>query len=170
MITVFLTAFYMFRAIFLTFSGHHRGDEHPHEWVDKYPTMAIPLVVLAIPSVISGLWGSPFTGNAFGSFLEHGHAEHLEPNVLVAGLSVLLALAGIGTAWAMYYKHSLSPATMTALFRPIYVGAINKYWLDNLYNALIGSIFIGGAAALARFDLRVIDGVVNGIARATVNA
>jgi NADH-quinone oxidoreductase subunit L len=170
MITVFLTAFYMFRAVFLTFSGHHRGEEHAHEWVDRYPTMAIPLVILAVPSILSGFWGSPLTGNGFGNFLEHGHPRHVEPNIMVAGLSVILALAGIGTAWAMYYKQSLSSAAMTAMFRPIYVGAINKYGLDTAYNALIGTIFIGGAAVLARFDLRVIDGVVNGIARATVNA
>jgi NADH-quinone oxidoreductase subunit L len=170
MITVFLTAFYMFRAVFMTFSGAHRGHEHAHEWVDKYPTMAVPLVILAVPSVLSGFWGSPLTGNGFGNFLEKGHPHHVDPNIMVAGLSVLLALAGIGTAWAMYYKHSLSPATMTSLFRPIYAGAINKYGLDTLYNALIGAIFIGGAAVLARFDLRVIDGVVNGLARLTVNA
>jgi NADH-quinone oxidoreductase subunit L len=88
----------------------------------------------------------------------------------VAGLSVILALAGIVTAWAMYYARRLSPVRVTSLFRPVYLAAINKYGLDRLYNALIGVVFINGAAALSRFDLRVIDGVVNGIARATVNA
>ncbi len=170
MITVFLTAFYMFRAVFMTFSGEQRGHEHPHGWVDKYPLMAAPLLILAVPSVLSGLWGAPLFGNGFGNFLEHGHPEHVEPNVMVAGGSVLLAVAGIGLAWAMYYRKALSPATMTAVFRPIYVGAINKYGFDRLYNALIGTIFIGGAATLANFDRRVIDGAVNGIARVTVNA
>ncbi|HEX3244052.1 MAG TPA: NADH-quinone oxidoreductase subunit L, partial [Chloroflexota bacterium] len=102
MITVFLTAFYMFRAVFMTFSGKNRGVEHPHEWVDRYPTMAVPLIVLAVPSLISGLWGSPILANGFGSFLEPGHPEELQPSFLVAGLSVILALAGIVTAWAMY--------------------------------------------------------------------
>ncbi|MFN0074704.1 MAG: NADH-quinone oxidoreductase subunit L [Chloroflexota bacterium] len=170
MITVFLTAFYMFRAVFLTFAGTQRGHEHPHEWVDRYPTMAVPLLILAVPSVLTGLWGSPFFGNGFGNFLEHGHPHHLEPSALVAGLSVALALAGIGMAWAMYYSKSLSPATMTAMFRPIYLGAINKYGLDRLYNALIGSVFIGGGQSISNFDRRVIDGVVNGVARATINA
>jgi NADH-quinone oxidoreductase subunit L len=170
MITVFLTAFYMFRAIFLTFSGSYRGHEHPHGWVDSSRTMAIPLMILAVPSVLSGLWGSPFFGNGFANFLESGHPEHLEPNTTVAGLSVALALAGIGTAWAMYYRGALSPVATTNLFRPIYVAAINKYWLDRLYNALIGTIFIGGAAALSNFDRRVIDGVVNGVGRITINA
>jgi NADH-quinone oxidoreductase subunit L len=170
MITVFLTAFYMFRAVFMTFSGKNRGVEHPHEWVDRYPTMAVPLILLAVPSLISGLWGSPFLANGFGTFLEPGHPEELQPSFLVAGLSVILALAGIGTAWAMYYARSLSPVRVTSLFRPIHGAAINKYGLDRLYNLLIGVVFIRGAEALSRFDLRVIDGVVNGVARATVNA
>ena len=170
MITVFLTAFYMFRAVFLTFSGEYRGLEHPHEWVDKYPVMAAPLVILAVPSVVSGLWGSPFFGNGFANFLEQGHPEQLEPSMVVAGGSVLLAACWHWTRMGHVLQHALSPVTMTAVFRPIYVGAINKYGIDRLYNALIGTIFIGGAAALANFDRRVIDGVVNGIARVTVNA
>ncbi|MDP7676332.1 MAG: proton-conducting transporter membrane subunit, partial [Dehalococcoidales bacterium] len=69
MITVFMTAFYMFRVVFLTFGGEYRGDGHPHE---SSSVMVTPMVVLAVLAVVSGLWN--VTGQ-FGAFMGHGEVH-----------------------------------------------------------------------------------------------
>jgi NADH-quinone oxidoreductase subunit L len=173
MITVFLTAFYMFRVIFLTFFGPRHASEQaghsahgePHE---SPPTMAIPLLLLAIPSVVIGLWGAPFLGSGFQSFLE-GHAVEEAMDPFVAGFSTILALAGIGLAAAMYWARAISPATVARAFGPIYGWALNRWYVDELYNWLMEVLILKPAEFLAYvFDRRVIDGIVNGIGRSLV--
>src|SRR5206468_897390 len=84
--------------------GHGELPEHHGESL----TMAIPLIILTIPTIISGFWGMPFIGNPFARFIE-GPAEAAAVrapeaafNPLIAGISVVVALVGIGLAWAMY--------------------------------------------------------------------
>ena len=78
MITVFMTAFYMFRAVFMTFGGEYRGGDpeahgsHPHE---SSRVMVMPMVVLAVLAVVSGLWN--VTGH-FGALMGHGHTHCLQ--------------------------------------------------------------------------------------------
>jgi NADH-quinone oxidoreductase subunit L len=189
LLTAFLTAFYMFRAWFLAFwgeprwqiaggSGHGGHDSHgshdshgghgghgggkPHEspWV-----MTVPLIVLAVPSVISGFWGSPLTGNAFGAFLEGYGGIHIQPVVIVG--SVVAAVGGIYLAWLMYGAKSLSPERVAAAFGPIYTILYNKYWVDEAYNWFVRVGVLGLANAMRVFDTYVIDGAVNGVATVT---
>ena len=96
--TVFLTAFYMFRTIFLTFTGRYRGSAHEHgePW-----TMTVPLLILLVPTIASGLWGSPAFGNAFAAFME-GHPATTPFRFDTALLSTVVALAGFGLAAIMY--------------------------------------------------------------------
>jgi NADH-quinone oxidoreductase subunit L len=169
-ITVFLTAFYMFRVVFLTFGGTYRGAADP-QYIREAPlTMTLPLLILAVPSVVVGLWGAPMLGNGFARFLEGPEAHPAELNVVLAGLGIGLALLGIMLAWAMYSAGSISPVAMTARFRPIYVMLFNRYWIDELYCWLMDKFIIAVAFGLAWFDANVVDGVVNGVGRGTTMA
>ena len=171
MITVFMTAFYMFRVIFMTFGGEYRGggpESHgkPHE---SRAVMVAPMVVLAILAVFSGLWN--VTGQ-FGAFMGHGHTKGFIEGFFgifsspLPCIALILAVLGIFLAYAIYSAKWLSAERIGSFFKPLYTLFIRKYWIDELYEdvivkkALIGGFFAG----LQFFDNRVIDGVVNGVA------
>ena len=124
--------------------------------------MTVPLIVLAVPSLLSGFWGSPLMGNGFGAFME-GHAveAQMEPVVMVG--SALVALAGIGLAWLMYGAKRLSPDVVSSFFRPVYELLVHKYWIDELYLGIVRVAVLGGARLLWVFDSLVVDGAVNGV-------
>ena len=196
--TAFLTAFYMFRAWFLAFwgeprwetgrqgdgaTGRHGGhgthdsslsthhSPSTHHSVHESPwVMAGPLVILAVPSILSGFWGSPLLGNGFAAFLEGAHAEAAPLNLAVMGSSMVVALAGIYLAWLMYGARSLAPEKVSALFGPAYQVLYHKYWFDEVYNGFVRIVVLGVAHLLRLFDTYVIDGIVNGIATLTRSA
>jgi NADH-quinone oxidoreductase subunit L len=171
MLTVFMTAFYMFRVVFLTFGGEYRGgDAEAHGKPHESPAvMVMPMVVLAVLSVVSGLWN--VTG-AFGEFMGHG-----ETHSFVAGffgilahplpwLSLMLAGLGILLAYVIYSAKWLSAERIGSLFQPLYTLFSRKYWLDELYERVIVKNFLvrGLFAFLQLFDSYGVDGVVNGVA------
>ncbi len=185
MITVFMTAFYMFRAMFLTFGGEYRGGavsshsghegKKPHE---SPAVMVVPMVILAVFSIASG-WLN-VTGS-FGQFLGHGgNAEaHGFINSFFSILahplpliSLLVAGLGIFLAYAMYSAKWLSAEAVGRVFKPIYVLFYRKYWLDELYErVIVVRVLVDGIfAALNVFDSRVVDGAVNGVASGTAEA
>jgi NADH-quinone oxidoreductase subunit L len=175
MITVFMTAFYMFRVVFLTFGGEYRGggaEAHgkPHE---SPSVMVMPMVVLAVLSVVSGLWN--VTG-AFGKFMGHG-----ETHSFVAGffgvlahplpwLSLMLAGLGILLAYAIYSAKWLSAERIGSMFKPFYILFSRKYWLDELYEGVIVKNFLvrGLFAGFQLFDTHGVDGAVNGVASGVI--
>ncbi|MDP3790908.1 MAG: NADH-quinone oxidoreductase subunit L [Candidatus Omnitrophota bacterium] len=169
MITSLLTAFYMFRLIFLVLFGKPRSELHPHE---SPKVMTIPLSILAIFAIFIGFVGSPFMHNAFQAFIHPGlseNSESLAPNYLVMLLSTLAASLGIGTAYLFYImKNKILPLGIRNKFAPLYNLLYNKYYIDEIYEF----IFIKPAVRLARlaskFDLGIIDGAVNGTARVAV--
>ncbi len=192
MITVFMTAFYMFRAIFMTFTGEYRGgapSEHGHSSHDSHAShgphesakvMVIPLVLLTIPSIISGWFN--VTGG-FGSFMghggEHGEIAHSFFGGLFGALthpipliSLIVAILGIFLAYAMYGAKWISPDAVGKIFKPLYSLFSRKYFMDELYeNIIVKGLLINGLfKALAFFDSRVVDGTVNGVARGTAGA
>jgi NADH-quinone oxidoreductase subunit L len=178
-ITVFLTAFYTFRMFILTFHGDYRGvayaeaeagaaagghgdahDVHLHEsdwW------MTVPLMVLAVPAALVGFWGSPLANFGFQRFLEGNAYVELPPNIPLAILGAILALAGIGVAWMMYGARAYSVEPLTR-FGAAYDVLRHRYYIDELYMWLIDKLAIGVAAALAIFDRQGLDRIVNGIA------
>jgi len=171
LITVFLTAFYTFRMIFLTFGGSWRGAPGMLEHVRESPlTMTLPLMILAVPSVLVGLWGAPQLGNGFAQFLEGSDFHGSEMNVAVAAIGTVLALAGIGLAYLMYSAQSISAAALTMRFRPIYLTLFNRYWIDELYCWLMDKFIIAVSFGMGWFDQHVIDGVVNGVGKGTTVA
>jgi NADH-quinone oxidoreductase subunit L len=168
-ITVFLTAFYMFRVIFLTFHGEYQGGDpeaahgHPHEspWV-----MVVPLVILAGLAIGAGLWG---TGGGFAEFMGEPHA-HAPGFFTVLGLplpwlSLITAILGIALAYVMYIKKWISAEKMGAIFKPIYTLFLRKYWMDELYeNLIVRKVLLGGLFSwMQKTDTYVIDGTVNGV-------
>jgi NADH-quinone oxidoreductase subunit L len=174
LITAGLTAFYMFRLYFLAFEGKPRYDEEhvqPHE---SPVTMTAPLVLLAIPSLILGaLVGIPpdngaihkFLGKAIRSELFESHGAIATSTTLLFGvISTLVALGGIGLAYAMYMRLSPNPYTLGNRLHGIWEFLWHKWYFDELYHA----VFVKGTLALAMaswaFDRYVVDGAVNGIA------
>jgi NADH-quinone oxidoreductase subunit L len=185
MITVFMTAFYMFRAVFITFGGEYRGGAasshgghedgklHESPWV-----MIVPMVILAVLSVVSG-WLN-VTGS-FSQFL--GHAGNGEVQSFIGGffgilahplplISLLVAGLGIFLAYAMYSAKWLSAEAVGRVFKPFYTLFSRKYWFDELYErVIVVRVLVDGIfAALSIFDSRVVDGAVNGVARGTTEA
>jgi NADH-quinone oxidoreductase subunit L len=182
LITVFMTSFYMFRAVFMTFGGEYRGgapDEHghggghsshPHE---SPKVMTIPLVILAVLSIFSGLWN--VTGH-FDVFMGHGETHGFieglfHPFTLaLPWISLILAGLGILLAYAMYSQTWLSPQRIGSLFKPLYTLFYRKYFFDELYeNVIVKTVlFRGFFSGMEQFDRKVVDGTVNGVANTTI--
>jgi len=184
-----LTAFYMFRLVFMTFYGKFRGGEEAEHHLHESPwTMTLPLQILAVLSIVGGLLIG-FPGQLFHlegwSFIdrflepvvlshgEHaGHAVSLGLEWVLVLLSVGVAVTGIVVAWR-FYKLDVEFEGAKALaerFPLAYKLLLNKYWVDEIYGATV----IAGTIKLSRFlwefDARVVDGAVNGTALSTVGS
>jgi NADH-quinone oxidoreductase subunit L len=156
-ITAGMTAFYVFRAIFLAFFGDYRGKAHPHEspWV-----MIGPLVVLAalslgggyffkIPEFLAPLFPPPTEADALGPML----------------VSVAFGFAGIGLAALFYLVKPGLPDQVAATFSGLYKLIYNKYFVDEIYEAALVNPLVGGSREVLwkGVDVAVIDGAVNGV-------
>ncbi|TCJ19434.1 NADH-quinone oxidoreductase subunit L [Rubrobacter taiwanensis] len=172
LVTVFLTAFYIFRAIFVAFLGEPR-TEAARAAVDPPGVMTVPMVILAALSIGSGWIGTP-VADLFGGFVTPSEfaagvlaiEEHAFSYALAA-LSVAVGLAGIALAYAMYApgrEHVAESAYRR--FRPVHAFLDRRWYIDDLYNAT----FVRGAMALGvavrEFDRRGLDGAVTGLGRA----
>ena len=175
LITVFMTAFYMFRVVFMTFGGEYRGGSpeahgHPHE---SPPVMVMPMVILAVLAVVSGFWN--VTGQ-FGVFMGHGETHSFVEGffgILTHSLpwvSLMMAGLGILLAYAIYSAKWLSAERVGSWFKPLYTLFYRKYWFDELYEGiLVRKVLINGFfAGLQQFDTHGVDGTVSGIADGTI--
>ncbi len=162
MVTAFLTAFYTFRAYFLTFWGEERfppeAGAHPHE---SPPVMLVPLMILAAGALLAGLVFGPT--HLFGDYLEK--TPGFEPaaveyglNFLVMGGSLLLALGGFGLAWWFYLKRPELPGELQIRLRNWYELSANKFYLDEIYQLLIV-----GPLKLLALICRGVDHLVDGV-------
>ncbi len=181
LIGAFLTAFYMFRLFFLVFAGSFRGDahagHHPHE---SPPNMAYPLVVLGFFSVIAGLiFGFPPDHGLYHRFVAPmfeaahepaGAAAHVSVSfeIGMAALSLAIALLGIGLAYQFYIKRPGLPSALADRMKGVYRLLLNKYWVDELYQAIFITFGKRVCAFLWGVDSRVVDGAVNGSSWLTV--
>jgi NADH-quinone oxidoreductase subunit L len=148
-VTAFLTAFYMFRVVFLAFFGPAHPGGHPH---DAPPLMAIPLWILAGLTVATGLrfaiWG---TGD-----------EHHGPSWL-ALFSLGLAGSGLLLAWALYQRRLVAPERLAAVFplNVLDVLARHRYGMDALYAGLYRGFILGLSRLIGWIDRYLVDGLVN---------
>ncbi|MBX2993123.1 MAG: NADH-quinone oxidoreductase subunit L [Bacteroidetes bacterium] len=174
-----LTAFYMFRLLSLTFDGKPRWDQHhlhPHE---APKTMAIPLIVLAGLSIVGGFVGIPHSlggGNAIEQWLDPvfeaaNRKMFLAPHAVVPLeyvlmiASVLVALGGIWLARTWYLKNTEIPEQLASRYRGMYNLLLNKYKVDEVYDAVIVNPIqkMSEMFLWKIFDVKIIDGIVNGI-------
>jgi NADH-quinone oxidoreductase subunit L len=148
-LTALLTAFYMFRVVFLVFFGRAHGGGHPHE---APALMTIPLWVLAALTVVVGLAGVagrlPIGG-------EHHAAGWLPP------LSLGLAAAGLLLAWGTYQRGVVSAAALAAALGPIDYLARRRYGLDSLYAGLYRGFVLGLSRLVGWVDRYLVDGLLN---------
>src|SRR5207249_2070402 len=122
------------------------------------------LILLAIPALLIGFWGSPFFNFGFQRFLE-GPAFRDEPvTLLLPIIGAILAIAGIGVAWLMYGARPFAAEPLAARFGSIYSLLAHRYYVDEFYMWLIDKLAIGVSAALALFDRQALDNVFNGVA------
>lgn len=163
-ITAALTAFYTFRIVFVAFHGKFRGTEDEYKHLHESPSiMTIPLIVLAVGSVVVGYFSVPH-------FLEPllGEPELAVPHEqekIIMTVSIIAGLVGIGLAWYMYILKPWVPEKLANTFNGIYKVLWNKYYVDELYSYL----FVKPTLRLAdkfveKFtDTKIIEGIVNGI-------
>jgi NADH-quinone oxidoreductase subunit L len=180
LLTALLTSFYMFRLIFLTFHGKQRYDDH-HVHVHESPwSMLGPLVILAILSVVGGwlaapaLLGGPdyFTSFLAPVFVSRQGAEAVNEaaahqlEIILAIVAVASALIGLGVAFWLYIRQPGKPEQIAKSMRPVYNTLLNKYYVDELYAAvIIKPLMWVSTNVLWKFvDVAAIDGTVNGIA------
>jgi len=198
MITVFMTAFYMFRVIFMTFGGKYRGgdvghsghsshggnDSHgePHE---SPLVMLFPMVILALFAIGAG-WS--FWAGGAAKFLGEGSYAGLpgapwEPHAFFALFSkaveeplpliaLAVALGGILLAYAIYSAKWISSEKIGQIFAPVYTLLSRKYFMDELYEqVIVVRVLVNGIfRQIQLFDTYVVDGIVNGMGKITVKA
>jgi NADH-quinone oxidoreductase subunit L len=163
-VAAFFTAFYMGRQIWMVFFGkpRHAAAEHAEE---SPRVVTVPLMVLAALSVLGGALNLPTIFNitlpgshALTTWLGHtlGEVEAGALNLRVAGISTLLALLAIGLSWLLYQRKPLAAGEkdpLKRLFGPVYTVLERKYWVDELYDAVIVNRYVD----VARFLADVID-------------
>jgi NADH-quinone oxidoreductase subunit L len=173
-VAAFITAFYMFRAVFMTFHGEEKFDPHhvhPHE---SPPLMTIPLMTLAGLSVVGGLVGFPIIegANKFKTFLAPSitplvHEVHAPAwfEITMMIFSMAVAAAGIYMAYKFYIAKPELPEKVTEKIPVVYDLVYNKYYMDEIYDATVVEPIKNGSDFLWHgVDENIIDGAVNGSA------
>lgn len=157
----FMTAFYMFRLCFMTFTGEPR-DQHRFDHAHESPkNMTIPLIFLAFLSIFAGWVGLPWLKHGFSSFVYHHEMYHPHANHILMIVSTAVAVSGIGLAYAMYYKKKVSADALAERFKPLYTLSFNKFYFDEIYDATIIRPVMGLTRVMWWFDANIIDGLVN---------
>jgi NADH-quinone oxidoreductase subunit L len=187
MLVAFLTAFYMFRVVFLAFFGapvvagsaaalaSGARIAHAHGHVESVPdgghvnqpphahdapaTMGVPLWILAGLSMIIGIY---FT-------FEHPETEFVSPPWLMPS-AVGVAAAGILLAWATYQRRAIDPGTFTSMFAPLHRAALKKFWIDDLFEHVIAASVLAFSRAVGWLDRYIVDGVLNALSAWTLTA
>ncbi len=155
-VTAGMTAFYVFRSVFLAFFGKYRGDKHPHE---SPLVMTVPLIVLAVLSLIGGFLPVPqFLEPMFPKLAEQSE-KWLEYTAVGAGLF------GIALAYIMYVLSPSLAGSLANTFSGLYRLLYHKYFVDEAYDAAIVEPIVQGSRSVLwkGVDRGLIDGTVNGI-------
>jgi NADH-quinone oxidoreductase subunit L len=154
--TAGMTAFYVFRAVFMAFFGEYRGSHHPHE---SPPVMTVPLMILAVLSLAGGYFNVP---RWLEPLFPRAEARHDQTLVFI---SVAAGLIGIGLAYYLYVARPGAAERVTARFGALYRLVLNKYWVDEIYSAAVVRPLVAGSRILLwkGIDAGMIDGAVDGV-------
>jgi NADH-quinone oxidoreductase subunit L len=160
----FLTAFYMFRVVFVTFAGppaasqirHHGAVTHAH---DAPPFMALPLWILALMCV--GV-GALFT-------VWHPEAEFEAPGWLTPA-AIGVAVAGIALAYLVYQRHAISADGLARAFAPIRAAALRRFWIDDVFAGIYGWLMLPFSRLVGWIDRYFVDGILNVLSAWTLMA
>lgn len=164
-IVAFMTPYYMFRLIFVAFFGEKRSDHHAHEspWV-----MTLPLLILSVFTIFAGFANSPWFyhtfGASFGTLIYFGEPEIPHLNYTVAGISTILAIAGIFTAWLIYVKKVVNTEKLAEKYNGVYQLLYNKYYIDSLYEWMFDKIMLVIGRVFDWVDHYIVDGFFDGMA------
>jgi NADH-quinone oxidoreductase subunit L len=178
LIAAFITAFYTFRMVFVTFWGKEtRSDATTCAHIHESPrSMTWPLILLAVASTLGGFLGLPGSFGVLQRFLRpvfeaadkiRGVTEPAVHGLDIALMLVSLAVAllGMGLAWLMYIRRTDLPVIVGAKLRPLYKVVYNKFYVDEFYAATVVRLAVDGSTWVwHHFDESVIDGAVNGTA------
>ena len=183
-VAAFMTAFYMFRCLYMTFYGEQKTNPKAKDHVHESPwVITLPLVVLAGLATVGGLIGIPHAidiahvGNKLNAFLApvFQHSQELykieahgsaSTEIILMVFSVAVALAGIGLATVMYMKDPSLPGKFTAKFSTLHRAVFNKWYVDEIYDTLfVNTTKKLGIFCWRGFDVKVVDGIVNGVAK-----
>ncbi len=180
-----MTAFYMFRLVFMTFYGEERLTEHAKHHLHESPwVITVPLIVLGLLSFVGGYVGVPeilggtnrienyfepvfgHTQEVYGIHLKAGMAHAVGLQYGLMTISVALAIFGLFVAWVMYVRSPELPGKFVAAFQGLARTVYNKWYVDEIYDAL----FVNPTKRLGTFlwrgfDVVVVDGIVNGVGK-----
>ncbi len=181
-VTAFITSFYMFRLLYMTFFGDYRGaqvDAHGHgshgqdsqehgEPHESPMVMLAPLMVLAVLSLVGGLvgWHNHFENFLAPVFDPGGMPAETTSSItewLLMGVSVAVALAGWGLARLLYYQRPELPQKIADALGGLYEAVVHKYYIDELYAVLFVKPLIDGSTRILWQDVdrKIIDAAVN---------
>jgi len=174
LLTLPMTALYMARVFILTFLGETKDEEARELAHESPPSMLVPLGLLTVLTVVAGFVVFDQVGEAMGFpggigeviYLHDPHAFEFDVAVTLGSIG-LVALGLLG-GWYAYAVRIELPARMTATFRPVHTLLVNKFYIDDLYQAIIDRIILAISRMLAWFDRNVVnDTGIDGPALAT---
>jgi NADH-quinone oxidoreductase subunit L len=177
-VTAFLTAFYMFRLYYMTFQGVSRVEPEVAARVhESPPAMRAPLMVLAVLSLLGGLLGVPPEGGVLHRFLEpvfhhatalSGHHQAFSfVDIVLMLISLALAIGGWRLAYRFYVQEPQLPAQWAQRWQALYTLSVHKYYVDEAYaKVVVAPVYRFSVGLWQRFDIKVIDLIINGVARA----
>jgi NADH-quinone oxidoreductase subunit L len=173
MLVAFLTAFYMFRVVFLAFfgagpakAGHYESHDAHHgaHHGDPPASMLLPLWILALLSMAVGIY-STFIGPGLVAAPEGG--EHGAPGWLTPA-AVGVAVAGIALAWLTYQRRTINAESLASMFGPIRRAALAKFWIDDLFENVVAAGTLALSSLVGWLDRYIVDGVLNVVSTWTV--
>ncbi len=175
-VTAGMTAFYMFRLVFLTFFGYSRAEDHAQKHVHESPqSMTIPLMILAVLSIVGGWIGWPAAlggSNQFEKFLEpvlstagagtesaKAVSQTSPTEYFLMFASIAVAIGGIWLAYEFYRTKRFAPELIAGKMSGFYRVLFHKYYVDEIYDAMFVNRTKDLGTLLGQFDAKVIDGL-----------
>lgn len=168
LLAAFLFAFFVFRWFFLIFMGREsKASKHAHE---APRVMTAPLIILAVGAASLGALKFFNFEHWVASVPLYRVPEISGPHTAISMLSIVIALIGTLLAGAIYYQKRIPSEVFVLPLKPLHALVANKYYIDHIYAAFAEKLGVAFCFLLNRFDIRIVDGTVNGIGIASLRA